>query len=175
MAGAAVALALSAVSNPAAGAPAARAPAPGHGQVQYGIFMGLQYYGPPAAHSVYERVASAARTLAPAPVFNRTGDPADGGKIVPLCDLGDAAAAAVRAGLATLRDAGAKVLHYTHTRLANYPNGTEKHCCECCERESYVRSRVANETRRFPRDGIFVDNAIANKEWLPYYAAIAGE
>ena len=102
------------------------------------------------------------------------GDPRDGGRIVPICDLGDEEAAAVRRGVAVLRTAGARVLHYTHTRIANYPNGTEKACCECCEDLPYVLSRVDNATRNFPLDGIFTDNAVANEAWRDgYYAAIA--
>jgi hypothetical protein len=50
-------------------------------------------------------------------------------------------------------------MHYVHTRLAYYPNHTEMACCQCCEDEPYVLSRVANETKNFPMDGIFVDNA----------------
>ena len=97
-----------------------------------------------------------------------------GGRIVPICDLGDAEAAAVRRGVAVLRTAGARVLHYTHTRIANYPNGTEKACCECCEDLPYVLSRVDNATRNFPLDGIFTDNAVANEAWRDgYYSAIA--
>ncbi len=151
---------------------------------EYGIFMGLQYYGPPLSDETYERVARAAKVV---PLYasvcadhndtgggaeHRTGDPGDGGRIVPICDLGDKEAVRVRRGIAKLRDAGAHVLHYTHTRISYWPNGTEQSCCECCEELPYVLSRVANETRNFPRDGIFIDNAIANGAWLPYYKAI---
>ena len=60
---------------------------------------------------IYERVARAARRLAPAPLYvnvcadhndhgggaeRRRPDPGDGGRIVPICDLGDSEAAAVR-------------------------------------------------------------------------------
>ena len=80
----------------------------------------------------------------------------------------------MRRGVAVLRTAGARVLHYTHTRIANYPNGTEKACCECCEDLPYVLSRVDNATRNFPLDGIFTDNAVANEAWRDgYYSAIA--
>jgi hypothetical protein len=153
--------------------------------LEFGIFMGLQYYGPPANHSVYERVAAAAKKV---PVYvsmcadhndtgggaeHRTPDPGDGGRIVPICDLGDDEGAAVRRGAATLRDGGAKVLHYTHTRISYFPNGSEYPCCECCEDLDYVLSRVKNETHNFPSDGIFNDNSIANDLWLPYYSTIA--
>ena len=153
---------------------------------EYGIFMGLQYYGPALNQSTYTRVAAASRRV---PLYvsvcadhNDTsggaehrkpgGDPADGGRIVPICDLGDDEGAAVRARIATLREAGAHVLHYTHTRIAYFPNGTEQRCCECCEDLPYVISRVDNETRNFPADGIFTDNVVANDAWLPYYKAI---
>ena len=78
---------------------------------------------------------------------------------MPLCDLGDDEGATVRKRLKTLRAAGTKVMHYVHTRLTYYPNGTEMACCKCCEDEPYVLARVANETKNFPTDGIFVDNA----------------
>jgi hypothetical protein len=154
---------------------------------EYGIFMGLQYYGPPLKLSTYKRVADAGRRV---PLFvsvcadhNDTnggaehrrpgGDPGDGGRITPICDLGDEQGVAVRAGLSVLRQAGVHVMHYTHTRISNFPNGTEEKCCECCEDLDYVVERTSNETRHFPDDGIFTDNAIANTKWLPYYQAIA--
>ena len=45
-------------------------------------------------------------------------DPADGGRITPICDLGDSDASSVREGLEMLHNAGAHVLHYTHTRVS---------------------------------------------------------
>ena len=50
---------------------------------------------------------------------------------MPICDMGDAEGAEVRQRLTTLRAAGAHVLHYAHTRVANFPNGSEQACCEC--------------------------------------------
>lgn len=157
-----------------------------HGSREYGLFTGLQYYGPVLSQDVYDRVAKAS-TIVPMYIsvcadHNDTGggaerrvpDPGDGGRVTPLCDLGDAAGALVRKRLETLRSAGAHLLHYTHTRIAYYPNGTEKPCCECCEDLPYVLGRVGNETRNFKTDGIFVDNSIANDAWLPYYQKIAG-
>ena len=153
---------------------------------EYGIFMGLNYYGPNLTSSIYDRVASAAKKV---PLFvsvcadhndtgggaeNRHHDPGDGGRIVPICDLGDAEAAAVRAGIGVVRRAGGHILHYTHTRIANYPNGSEMKCCQCCEDVGYVQSRVENITVNFASlgDGLFVDNVVANNEWLPYYQKI---
>ena len=151
---------------------------------QYGIFSALQYYGPPLSEETYAHVANASKKL---PMYisvcadhndtgggaeHRTGDPGDGGRIVPICDLGDAEGETVRQRLKILREAGTHILHYVHTRLANFPNGTEKPCCECCEDLPYVLSRVANETANFPADGVMVDNAIANEVWLPYYSSI---
>lgn len=104
---------------------------------------------------------------------HRTGDPGDGGRIVPICDLGDAEGALVRKRLDTLRAAGTHILHYTHTRIAYWPNGTEQKCCQCCEELPYVLSRVDNETKNFPDDGMMIDNSIANDAWLPYYTAIS--
>jgi hypothetical protein len=46
-------------------------------------------------------------------------------------------------------------------------------CCECCEKESYVTRRVAEETEAFPADGIFNDNVIASYNWYNYYKTIA--
>ena len=104
-----------------------------------GMFLhGLSDYGPPVDSGVYHRVAAAARRLHPAPLYvsvcadhNDTsggaehrrphGDPGDGGRITPICDLQDSEGTAVRAGLAVLREAGVKILHYTHTRLSNWP------------------------------------------------------
>ena len=119
--------------------------------LQYSIFMGMQYYGPPEPLSTYHAIAAAAKKLAPAPFYisvccdhndggggaeNRSGDPADGGWIVPICRRNDTEGAAVRAGIAVLREAGVHVLHYTHTRLAYWPNGSEYKCCQCCEKLS---------------------------------------
>ena len=56
---------------------------------------------------------------------NRTGDPGDGGWITPICQLNDTQGAAVRDGIKVLREAGVSVLHYTHSRLGYYPNGSE--------------------------------------------------
>lgn len=53
------------------------------------------------------------------------GDPLDGGWITPICRLNDTQGEAVRAGISVLRQAGVRVLHYTHTRLGYWPNGTE--------------------------------------------------
>ena len=78
----------------------------------------------------------------------------------------------MRAGLDILREGGVKILHYTHTRIAYYPNGTEQACCECCEPLSYVESRIENATMNFPADGIFNDNVVANGAWSDYYGAI---
>jgi hypothetical protein len=39
------------------------------------------------------------------------------------------------------------VLHYTHTRLGYWPNGSEYKCCQCCEKESYVAGRVKDRAR----------------------------
>ena len=159
------------------------------------------------------------------------GDPKDGGRITPICDLGDKEGAVVREGLSVLRAGGAHgesipphdsptphtrapltsrppshpllhscrfctcmvclsppfadgrafivfvfaraprtlcspaVLHYTHTRVAYFPNGTEHECCECCEPIDYVEKRIRNETLHFPDDGIFSDNTIATPAW----------
>jgi hypothetical protein len=153
---------------------------------EYGIFMGLNYYGPNLTASIYQRVAAAAKKV---PVFvsvcadhndtgggaeNRHHDPGDGGRIVPICDLGDPEAAAVRAGIDIIRNAGGHVLHYTHTRIANYPNGSEMKCCQCCEDVGYVTSRVQNITMNYGGlgDGLFVDNVVANDDWQPYYQQI---
>lgn len=46
-------------------------------------------------------------------------------------------------------------------------------CCKCCEKESYVTGRVAEETAAFPGDGIFNDNVIASHNWQEYYTAIS--
>ena len=143
--------------------------------------MGLQYYGPPIDHTTYERVARAAKQLAPAPVYASVcadhgvppAHPGDGGRIRPVCDQPGAAGEAVRRGMATLRSAGVRLLHYTHSRLAEWPNGTEYKCCHCCEDLTYVQSRAGEEARRWPSDGVFTDNAVANDAWLPYYQAIA--
>ena len=106
--------------------------------LQYSVFMGMQYYGPPEPLSTYHAIAAAAKKLAPAPFYisvccdhndkgggaeNRTGDPADGGWITPICRRNDTEGAAVRKGIAVLREAGVHVLHYTHTRLGYWPNG----------------------------------------------------
>ena len=130
--------------------------------LQYSMFMAMQYYGPPEPLSSYHAIASAAKKLAPAPFYisvccdhndtgggaeHRSGDPADGGWIVPICRRNDTEGAAVRAGIAVLRAAGVHVLHYTHTRLAYWPNGSEYKCCQCCEKESYVAGRVKDRAR----------------------------
>ena len=91
---------------------------------EYGIFSALQYYGPPLSEETYARVANASRKL---PMYiavcadhndtgggaeHRTGDPGDGGRIVPICDLGDAEGETVRQRLKILRKAGTRILHY---------------------------------------------------------------
>lgn len=159
-------------------------------ELQFSIFMGMQYYGPPEPLSTYQAIAAAAKKLAPAPFYisvccdhndkgggaeNRTGDPLDGGWITPICRLNDTQGEAVRQGISVLRDAGVHVLHYTHTRLGYWPNGTEMACCECCENVSYVTRRIQEETAAFPKDGIFNDNVIASHNWQEYYKAIADE
>lgn len=115
--------------------------------LQYSMFMAMRYYGLPEPLSSYHAIASAAKRLAPAPFYiSVCCDLADGGWIVPICRRNDTEGAAVRAGIAVLREAGVHVLHYTHTRLAYWPNGSEYKCCACCERQSYVERRVAEET-----------------------------
>jgi hypothetical protein len=114
-----------------------------HDSLQYSVFMGMQYYGPPEPMSTYHTIAQAAKKLAPAPFFisvccdhndagggaeNRTGDPGDGGWITPICRRNDTEGAAVRRGISILRDAGVHVLHYTHTRLGC------AWCHACCAR-----------------------------------------
>ena len=153
-----------------------RRPINSESTLQYSIFMAMQYYGPPEPLSSYRAIASAAKKLAPAPFYisvccdhNDTsggGDPADGGWIVPICRRNTTEGAAVRAGIAVLREAGVHVLHYTHTRLAYWPNGSEYACCQCCEKQSYVERRVAEETNAFPSDGIFTDNTIGSENWV---------
>lgn len=159
-------------------------------ELQFSIFMGMQYYGPPEPLSTYHAIAAAAKKLAPAPFYisvccdhndkgggaeNRTGDPLDGGWITPICRLNDTQGEAVRKGISVLRDAGVHVLHYTHTRLGYWPNGTEMACCHCCENVSYVTRRIQEETSAFPKDGIFNDNVIASHNWQEYYKAITDE
>ena len=102
-------------------------------------------------------------------------NPGDGGRVAPVCQLGDLEAFEVRRRLGVLRAAGARVLHYTHTRIAEDAAGGEVACCECCEPRAYVEARVVNDTRRFGAlgDGTFIDNAVANAAWAPYYAALA--
>ena len=170
------------------GGGSALSPFSSNSSLQFSIFMGMQYYGPPEPLSTYHTIAAAAQKLAPAPFFisvccdhndrgggaeNRSGDPADGGWIVPICRRNDTEGKAVRKGIAVLREAGVHVLHYTHTRLAYWPNGSEYACCQCCEKQSYVERRIAEETTAFPRDGIFNDNVIASWNWLSYYQAIS--
>ena len=172
----------------AGGAITKRNPINSASTLQYSIFMAMQYYGPPEPLSSYHAIAAAAKKLAPAPFYisvccdhndsgggaeNRSGDPGDGGWITPICRRNDTEGAAVRAGIAVLREAGVHVLHYTHTRLAYWPNGSEYKCCQCCEKQSYVERRVAEETTAFPSDGIFTDNVMASWNWFSYYQAIA--
>jgi hypothetical protein len=63
---------------------------------------------------------------------------------------------------------------YIFECAADWPNGSEYKCCQCCERQSYVTGRIAEETAAFPADGIFNDNVIASRNWLSYYTAISG-
>ena len=122
-----------ATANTAAIASSSLNPINSKDTLQYSVFMGMQYYGPPEPLSTYHTIAKAAKKLAPAPFYisvccdhndagggaeNRTGDPGDGGWITPICRRNDTEGAAVRQGIAILREAGVHVLHYTHTRLA---------------------------------------------------------
>jgi hypothetical protein len=153
-------------------------------KLQYGMFMALQYYAPARPMSTWAVIGRAAQKLAPAPLYvSVCCDHGEGGwvtRLTPICRTNSSDGAAVRAGLAIARQAGAHILHYTHTRLAYWPNasgqpnGTEMHCCQCCEREEYVAERVHQEVSAFPDDGIFTDNVIASWNWLDYYKSIVG-
>ena len=47
----------------------ALAPGSPRDALEYSIFMGMQYYGPPEPLSTYHAIAAAAKKLAPAPLF----------------------------------------------------------------------------------------------------------
>ena len=65
--------------------------------------------------------------------------------------------------------------HYVHSRHLYYPNGSAEGChphCECCDSLANVTKRVDEVTRRWPDDGLFIDNVNGSRVLEPYYSAV---
>eukprot|EP01047_Picozoa_sp_COSAG01_P021055 COSAG01_NODE_1209_length_11232_cov_5.378818_9_plen_1014_part_00 len=147
----------------------------------FGISMALMYYAPRDAQTIKRLVLAAQELGGPLAISvcidhgdsDPAHDPRHGteGAIVPVCHANSTSGATMRSELQVLRAAGAKVMHYVHSRQL-YRGGEPAPCCRCCDSLSNVTRRVDTELAAFPNDGIFTDNVVADAAHYEFFSKV---